>query len=332
MLPITALLLLQEFFWNSNWKKEELYRWINSFDPDVIFLQCSCPAIDKLAVNLSKEYGIPLFFEITDDYVSPKVTLDPFFWIYYGLICRYTILAIQTSQKVLVIGHKMMKDYYRRFGGDYYVAMNAIDFSNPVRRRRSNDLFTIVYTGNLELNRWKVIYRIGKIIEKSCLKNRIVIKIFSGTSLSKRIERLFNECSSIVFCGQSDKNTTTIEQISADACLHVEDFSSKNKYITRYSISTKISEYMMANNCIIAVGPSDIASIEYISENDFGFVANSLQENEIVKLLCEVLEDEKARNEKSARAYNHAFKYHKQEVISKDIRNFIMNAIQFNEK
>ena len=57
--------------------------------------------------------------------------------------------------------------------------------------------------------------------------------------------------------------------------MHVESFDEKSKNSTRYSLSTKIPEYLNSGVCIFAYGPDDIASIEYLKENSVAFVCSN---------------------------------------------------------
>ena len=52
----------------------------------------------------------------------------------------------------------------------------------------------------------------------------------------------------------------------ADILLHVESFDKKSIASTKYSFSTKIPEYLSAGKCVLAVGPSEVASLGYLSE------------------------------------------------------------------
>ena len=60
--------------------------------------------------------------------------------------------------------------------------------------------------------------------------------------------------------------------------LHVEAFDDNAKERTRYSLSTKIAEMLRSRTCIIAYGPSDIASMEYLAENEAALILGAPQE------------------------------------------------------
>ena len=75
-------------------------------------------------------------------------------------------------------------------------------------------------------------------------------------------------------------------QNNADILVHVESFDLANKLLVRYSISTKIMDYLCVGRAILAICPSDIASIDYLKSNDAALVATSKKEiDEIVSMV-----------------------------------------------
>ena len=58
-----------------------------------------------------------------------------------------------------------------------------------------------------------------------------------------------------------------------DVVVFVETFDPKQNRLARLSFSTKISDYLRSGKCVFAVGPSDIAPIEYFINEDAALVA-----------------------------------------------------------
>lgn len=52
----------------------------------------------------------------------------------------------------------------------------------------------------------------------------------------------------------------------ADVVLHVESFDEKSIETVKYSFSTKIIDCLQSGSQILGVGPSGIASIEYLKK------------------------------------------------------------------
>ena len=57
--------------------------------------------------------------------------------------------------------------------------------------------------------------------------------------------------------------------------MHVESFNLKNKLETRYAISTKVMDYISVGRCILAIGPSDIASTMYLDDRKLAYTARN---------------------------------------------------------
>lgn len=308
------------------WKTPELETWLDDFLPEAVFMQCSAPAIYDIAFWICDRYKIPYFLEITDDYTSSKFSLDPFFWLYLTRMRRQMGKAIRRAEKTLVIGEKMEKEYAKRFGGSYYIAMNAVEAGDyePAVPRSS---IQIVFTGNLGLGRWKTIEALGNVCNSDPeLSERIQIDIYSGTQLSPE-ERERLDRGVMHFRGKVSAVEVADIQKKADVLLHVESFDPKDRYITRYSISTKISEYLARGRCLLAIGPGDVASIEYIRDYHLGIALTDLSEASIKACLLELLRNEAARLDYGRRAYERACMYHNIKNVQWDIAQMISGAV-----
>ncbi len=104
----------------------------------------------------------------------------------------------------------------------------------------------------------------------------------------------------------------------------MESFKNKNVRTTRLSFSTKVTDYLSSGKPIWAVGPDEIASIEYFKMNDCALVTSSRKNikddienivnyperlNDYVKNAiecCKVFHDEKILSKK----FMNVMKYH----------------------
>lgn len=74
------------------------------------------------------------------------------------------------------------------------------------------------------------------------------------------------------------KNEIMDLQNSSDVLLFVESLEGRHKYSARLSFSTKLTEYLSANRAIFAIGPHDIAPIEYLEGENAAIVATNYEE------------------------------------------------------
>ena len=100
----------------------------------------------------------------------------------------------------------------------------------------------------------------------------------------------------------------------------------QNKRITRLSVSTKIGEYLGSERCIIAFGPQDIASIEYIQNKNLGLVlpVNSIENS--ICLLEQIIENTDFRRQFIENAKLEFNNRYNQRYISNSIYKIVSQA------
>lgn len=275
------------------WKQEKLNKWIDDFNPDVVFFQSSnVYAIFDMVYDICKKRNIPLVMETTDDYVTSHFSIDPFYWIdHYKMKNRYT-KAVKYSSCIFAIGDMMAKEYQERFGGNFKVAMNSISIKNKVTPYVPKEKeVNFLYAGNLGLNRWKVLHEIGIALKEIVQENDIKInfEVYSIERPQKEILKALTIENIMTYKGSLDSEELLKKRNESDILVHVESFDKKNKYITRLSVSTKIPEYLVSKRCILAVGPKNVASIRYIEDNDLGVVITTNQKKQMKEKLIELV-------------------------------------------
>lgn len=292
---------VRNFVWEivKPWKTSNLQNWISNFNPDVVFFQSSnMYSIFDMVNDICDQFNVELLMETTDDYVTKHFSLDPFYLFDINKMIKKYEKLVKKSKCVFAIGDMMAEEYERRFGGNFKVAMNSVDISNNVvpYTEVKNKKTIMTYAGNLGLNRWKVLYKIGKTLkelEKDGVKAKL--NIYSIDKPNKKILKKLNLANVMSYNGSLDKKELIDVRNNSDILVHVESFDKKNKYITRLSVSTKIPEYLASKRCILAVGPEEVASIKYIADNKIGTVIDCLQENNMKKIIMEIITNRKKR-------------------------------------
>ncbi len=78
-----------------------------------------------------------------------------------------------------------------------------------------------------------------------------------------------------------------------DVQVFTESMNGKNVAVARLSFSTKIVDYLGSGKCIFAIGPENIAPIEYFKEEDAALIATN--KDEMMKCLKMLLDDSVVR-------------------------------------
>jgi len=288
----TFLYILRDLLWLLRKNKNiNLENWLKKCNPSFIFFVASNNTFSyDFALKLSTQKNLPLIIYFTDDYIFQNKKYNIFKVLHRYFIMKRFIAACEISILRLVIGNKLGDAYSLITGKKFETVMNLpVLFNNEVENIHDNGIFVFLYIGNLSLNRWKSLLHIAEIIE-SLNTNYInlELRIYSFENLTQNITNEFKKYKFVKFMG-SESNELKIYQIikSANVVLHVESFEKKMIEITKFSISTKISEYLAYGKCILAYGPNEIASINFLRENGLSISCISDEElnNAIFKII-----------------------------------------------
>ena len=91
---------------------------------------------------------------------------------------------------------------------------------------------------------------------------------------------------------------------------------------TKYSLSTKVPEYLSVGKPILAIGPAGIGSMDYLS--DVAVCVNDM--SELSDKLSELLESENYRSEVSVRCENKYLNNHSKEKKHKEFLRKVLET------
>ena len=271
----SLFLILRDILWNFRGKTNpNLLNWVTDFNPDLIFFMAGNSVFSyEIAIELRDRLNIPVIPFFTDDYIMPDGSYNPIRYFHKKRVKDKFKNIVNSSQEMFVISDLMKDQYSSNFGGKYNLVTNLTNTSkikNIIKKKRKdNDPLRLVYSGNLELGRNLQLETIADVIEDLSKDGLdIQLYVYSLSALSKSDQSKLNRPPYVRFMGPLHDNNEIINEIqNSDIVIHVESDKLKYKRITKYSVSTKISEYMSNSKCILAFGPKDVASMVYLSKN-----------------------------------------------------------------
>ena len=317
-------------WWSSGFKTKKLKAFIDEFSPNVVFFQSSNGVFAFMLVKwICIKYNIPLVMQTTDDYVTKKVSFNPFFWIQYFRIVSIYKWAVKYASSVIAIGEDMSTEYSIRFGGNYKVAMNAVELARLPEKEVSDSVIRFLYAGNLGLNRWKVLALISECLSEIYVETglRGELSVYSLTKPERVVLTALERPSFCSFKGAASIHDLSLIKGQSDVLVHVEAFDEQSIYITRLSISTKIPEYLAAGKCIYAVGPQCVASIKYISRNNLGFYTDVQDKESIKNTLIQIMSDKDKRVEYAKNGLVAAQEKHSPSKTADLVRSLMVAAV-----
>ena len=272
--------VLREFLWHLNgWKSKELKAFINEENPDVIWLTGS-PLIlmNRLSQYVVKVAKKPYcIYEMDDVYSYKNCGNNPLKYIYRFFLRKRVKSLIKGASQVFVISPKMKKEFDGIFGINSCMLTKGIDFSNrQFVPYNPEDPINMVYMGQLIYDRISSIVMLAKALDVINAKGKqIVLNIYTGTQIPESIKDTIIKNGSVCFCAPVPYSQVDGIINQSDVVLFAESLDPKFKNIARLSFSTKLTDYFAGGKCLFAIGPDDIAPIEYLKEKNAAIVVTN---------------------------------------------------------
>lgn len=314
--------LARNAMWGLNtWFNSSLKKWLADFNPDVVFFFGGGYVFSmRIALKISKYLNKPLVTFWGDDYYINNAMAKGFWGPLNNRIYPRTMKKIIASSEYVCLDELMKNDYAKLFKKDGYSIYTASSIK-PFADKKAEDKITMSYIGNISINRYKSLIDIAKVI----VKNKLPIDFNVYTS--EKREWILNNILNVD--GLNYKGSVAYDEVknvmaSSDVLVHVEDFSPKSRDEVRYSFSTKIADSLSCNRCLLAYGPADVASIQFLADNACAVVATDFQTLE--NNMTAMCEDNSILSATAERALVVAAKYHNVEINQMALSKIINEA------
>lgn len=289
----TIYFIIRDFIWFiGRWFDKDLKSFLDNVSPDLIYIPVYSSWYMCNVQNAIVDYcNVPCVAHITDDNYNylPHMWKEPINLFYRYILRRKIRNLIRKVTYIDVFAKSMALEYNKYFSKPCYIIGKGIDMKLWIARpkfEKPDNPYLFVYTGNIGSERYLQLAKLGKQLERLLPGSRLMI--YSQTYFDKNIQEAFNGIGSIQFCGSITSSEVKEVQSSADFLVHVEGFSEQSIFETRMSFSTKLIDYMMANRVILAIGPSDVCSINILQENRMAITATDECE---IKTMVENIKD-----------------------------------------
>lgn len=283
------------------WLDRTLINYARRFQPDVVYTLLGTIGICRVAAKIGRELGVPIVPHFTDNWLDTRFKASPFGKHLRRRLLFWVDAVMQRSPMVLTIGGSQQQEYQRRFDKECHFVTFLVDeemyTSAEADRTEGSEVVRLVYTGNLQLQRWRVLRLVGEAL--SALR----AEGLNGTLqvyCSPRNHRAYAEQLEI-------PGVVTLEAwvpaaklprllVGADVLLHVEHPDPQILEYTRHSFSTKLSQYLMAGRCTLLCGPSEAGAMREIARIGGGMVVEASVEA-VTRSLRRLLSDAALREE-----------------------------------
>lgn len=313
--------ILRNLIWvNMSRRKSGLLEWVKEFNPDVIFFAAGDYKFAyDITSYIAKLLNIPVVMYCSDDYYINRLNPDlRFSNVVYKHLMKSVFKTVSHTSHIITICDKMAKQYSKLFDvpiTTVYTGYSRICDINPDGER-------IAYLGNLGFSRYECLIDIGRVLKGIKKEDGTYwyLDVYSTENREHILKHLTSD-NGIVFHGAVGQKQ--VEDIIDNSLLvvHTESFSEENIYKVKYSVSTKIADLLASGHCILAYGPNNIASIEYLAENNSACVIN--KKEDLKETVLQIIGNREKRQKYINNAHNLAMKNHSPQAVAKEIKKII---------
>ena len=325
---ITLLMYAREIVWSiGRWKNDALRGFLDDIKPDVIFMPVfNCYYPHKVLQFVKKHTDAKVvLFHADDNYTLKQFSISPLYWLYRFNLRRWVKKSVSISDVNYAISPIQKEEYEKMLNKKFKLLTKGLDFSSdPNFKNEYNKPLQLVFTGNINVNRWKSLRDIAKTLEKININGtKIQMLIYTATPLTTKMKKALNINGSSKIMGYVMSSEIPKIQKEADILVHVEAKDFKNRLKVRQSFSTKIVDYLATSRPILAYGPKTVASISYFYENNCAMVTDDV--NELYEILSKVIEDNRLLDDYVRNAFisgrKHHNKYSLEQMLKEDFKS-----------
>lgn len=306
--------IIRELIWKiGKWKSKEIKDFICNFQPDLIFVQMPDKLyIYNIALYVQQIAKCPMVGYAWDDiYTLKQFSLSVLFWIDKFFKRKSIRNFVKHCKQIYVISEMQKEQYSKMLHINCKILHKGYDCAvkPSINLSNHNSVYQLLYTGNIGDDRWKSLFLLGKAIEQFNGKDKkFILSIYTATPINMRMRKSFESLSSVFIKGKVNQITVNELQKKADILVHVEPFTMRGKLKSRLSFSTKLVDYFYQKKCILCIGSTESASIEYLAKNNAAIVAES--KDMIIEKLKLIYDNYNLINIYAKNAYNLGIKNH----------------------
>lgn len=262
----------KHFLWNhSNWRNENLKRFITDFSPDIIFAPCygDCFLL-KLTQYVSQITKKSIISYISDDnYTLKQFNLSFFYWMDRFKVRRQMRKTFPLYSLVYTMTEQQKIQCERDFGAKMKLLMKP---SSSLCEQINFDIkfpIKLVYAGGIYLNRWKTLRKFVQAIKSINIdKKYFELAIYTQNEITQKLKKkLHDGVNTFLYSAVTQKQLREI-YLNSHIALHVESFDLKNMLQVRMSFSTKITDLLASGCAIIAVCDKNQGGYRYLEKEN----------------------------------------------------------------
>ena len=317
--------IMRECLWFKKWKSPQLIKWLDDYMPTSVFF-VGGDSIFAYAIckYICERFRARISLYITDDYIMPRHDESLLSKLRRSLVAKKMKACAKNCDVFFTISRPMQKAYGKLFGKESHLIVNMPSSLKRDATVKDNASLTMVYAGSLYYGRENMIAQIAHSIQRYNSQNNetVYLKIFANTAPEESVLKKIEVEGASGYCGSLGQNELIEELNEADILVFVESFDEEEKEKTRFSLSTKVPEYLSLGKPIFAVGPGDIGSMDYLS--DVAACVND--ESKIYDALNDLVNDKQYQKRLGEKAEAKYYRNHDKKTVQANLIDLVLGS------
>jgi FkbM family methyltransferase len=293
--------------------EDHAQRLVAAFKPQLVLYRpvADSPALDKFAaaaIDAARARGAGLALWMMDDWPARIETAN---LIQFQALDKNLRELFSKSALNFAISDGMAEAFGRRYGVKFEVAHNGIDPSAwPLRSKHPQSDIVVKYAGSLAPDTTKdSVADVAKAISRLAQQG-LPVRLEGRTQSTWMNEtgKTLNALDAVTF-DASDLDETAYRQwlAEADILLVAYNFDAATRTYLKYSFANKLPETMAAGAAILAYGPGDLETLNYLHRSQTALMVTNQHPEELEAAIATLVKDQTKRATLAAAARNHAF-------------------------
>jgi|L827metagenome_2_1110789.scaffolds.fasta_scaffold02035_12 glycosyltransferase involved in cell wall biosynthesis len=302
--------------------------WIEHISPDIIYTSVGDIPTAHFILELHRIYpNIKIAVHGFDDWLSPtyKIIREQGHRTNAEKLLK---AIIEKSSFRFTSSAKMAIEYKERYGVDFFAFPNPVHITN-IGLITKNQKVNIVFVGKVGWHNDEALRDMITAVEHINRTNiDVIFQIYTSTS-ENQIASFLGPLPSSTKIMKSVPNSVIPSILAKAHILYLP--ISINKYVekfTRYSMSTKMGEYMSSGTPFIYYGPKRIAMAEFLLEHNCATVITNRNISDLEDAIKQIIEHGTIIQAKIVRARKLADKYFDIESVASVFSEILSSAVK----
>lgn len=323
---------IKNYFYHLKYTKE-FQEWVEKYNPDIIYSQLSTIEIIRFVDEVKTKSKKSLAIHIMDDWLMDIGKESIFYKFSRKGINNEIVSIFNKSSTLLSICQAMTDEYKRRYNLTFHPFHNPIEIDRwlPFSKKswETKKTFYILYSGRVGRGIKQSIIDIARAVE-SLYKSKIDIKFQIQTIDFEELSMadLNNKCIEIL---QPIKYEDLPKKFaSADLLVLPLDFDKESIDFLKYSIQTKVAEYMISGTPILVYADKQTALATYAKKEKWAYSINNNNKELLVSGIYNLMTNQSLRENISRQALDVVQKNHNSKIVTEHFRKTLVRSINSN--